>query len=687
MQTQTNQSPKYAQQTNHPNRRQLDTGPALPFSLLFCFVLATSLSLIPLRAQATHDAFMDFESPPLGTEYGAPVSDAPGDTVLTEDNIKMTVENYHSGAYTGFYNGIIDPSSSMGFGTGQVLELASLDARFHFTDLPGTPPDTVTIDYLTTNMGNENLDVNGTQHEPVWFSLLDGTTVATGVQCQVTVISSSTYSEEGIITLIGDIETVQIGGQELQIDNLHYKSGGGSGGPGGPSCWHCDYEVTHETLAVGAAWGAPHGDSPGDLAFVEDGIPVRLRKLQRAVGTDFDECVIEWSASGFGEDNYMRFDKIAVSYEIHALGLPVEVVIFYFADWMSSIDNMQVNGGPMHIGDIESFPTNIAPGVTYHPINVTPLPGGGVSGIGVLLGNVQKLRLGGEQFYVDEVCVLVDKSGGYNCDREVRFEDEPLGTGYGSLLGDSPGDQIFIEDAIRVSVDYYTDGSGWDFNNCYISDAAPDLGVTDGQAMGLYAVSNVFDFTFLHTDVDTVIFEFVDWAGIENLGVNGPMVYYGQMADMPENIAPGVTCEVTSWPIPSGEAAGRVVLVGDVETLWVGGQQFLLDNVCAILSDGSSAQVSRTKPEKMLHDPFPNPLNPATTVSFSLPSAMPVKLNIYNLAGERVATLMDGMQPAGKHSVVWDGRNSAGRMSASGIYFARLEAAGIVEAKKLMLLK
>ncbi|MFH1843251.1 MAG: FlgD immunoglobulin-like domain containing protein [bacterium] len=674
MQTPTGRTIRATPQTASSRRRLL--------SLATLFLILT-LSLTTLQAWAIYDAHVTFDLEPLFTEYGPHVGHAPGDTVLTENGIIMTIENYHEGGSTSFGTGLIDDAASMGFGQIRVLELIALAARFHFADLPGNPPDTVSFDYLTTNMAVENLDVNGIQIEVVWFSALNGMNVAPGVSCQVTSSVPFPYSETGTVTLIGDIETVQVGGRELQIDNLHYRSTGS-----GHGCADCDYEVTHETLTVGDAWGAPHGDMPGDLAFVEDGIPVRLQRFHDGGGGDFNECIIEWTASGFGVDNFMHFDRIDVSYEIHALGLPVQAVLFLFADMYDSVDNMQVNGGPMHIGDIESFPTNIAPGITYLTLDVVPIVGGGVTGIGLLLGNVQRLVLGGELFYVDEVCVYTDEIGsGEQCDHFIQFEDEPLGTGYGVLHGDNPGDHIFTEDAIPVSVDRYTDGSSFTFDNCTISNADPGAGATDGQAMGLYGISNVFDFSGLSAAVDTVIFEYVDYAGIENLGVGGPSVYYGQMADFAPDLIPGVTIEVDSWPLPTGESAGRVTMTGNIPQLRVGGQQLLIDNICVILVDGTLAEVPLRNPKRLLDDPFPNPLNPATTLSFSLPSAMPVRLSIYNVAGERIATLMDERCEAGTHSVVWDGRNTAGRLQASGIYFARIEAAGIVEAKKLMLLK
>jgi len=79
---------------------------------------------------------------------------------------------------------------------------------------------------------------------------------------------------------------------------------------------------------------------------------------------------------------------------------------------------------------------------------------------------------------------------------------------------------------------------------------------------------------------------------------------------------------------------------------------------------------------------YPNPFNPQTTIEFSIPQAGPVTLKIVNLLGEEVATLISQELPAGKHKVQWD---AAGLVS--GVYFYRLETGGIVQAKKLLLLK
>jgi len=78
-----------------------------------------------------------------------------------------------------------------------------------------------------------------------------------------------------------------------------------------------------------------------------------------------------------------------------------------------------------------------------------------------------------------------------------------------------------------------------------------------------------------------------------------------------------------------------------------------------------------------------------TTIAFSVPDGVErARLCVYNIAGGRVATLIDGPVIGGRQSVVWDGRDSAGNRVASGVYFVRLEAAAMApRERKVVLLK
>jgi endo-1,4-beta-xylanase len=88
-----------------------------------------------------------------------------------------------------------------------------------------------------------------------------------------------------------------------------------------------------------------------------------------------------------------------------------------------------------------------------------------------------------------------------------------------------------------------------------------------------------------------------------------------------------------------------------------------------------------------LHPNYPNPFNPATTISYSLDNSSAVKLTIQNVQGQTVRTLVNTTQSAGEHSVLWDGMNSANQAVSSGIYLYRLETDSGVLQRKMMLIR
>jgi len=74
----------------------------------------------------------------------------------------------------------------------------------------------------------------------------------------------------------------------------------------------------------------------------------------------------------------------------------------------------------------------------------------------------------------------------------------------------------------------------------------------------------------------------------------------------------------------------------------------------------------------LLAAPNPNPSSATTQLDFALPSAASAELTVFDAAGRRVATLVQGDLPAGRHSATWDGRAASGERAAAGLYFARL---------------
>ena len=74
---------------------------------------------------------------------------------------------------------------------------------------------------------------------------------------------------------------------------------------------------------------------------------------------------------------------------------------------------------------------------------------------------------------------------------------------------------------------------------------------------------------------------------------------------------------------------------------------------------------------------YPNPFNPSTMIPYRLPAAMHVRLEVYNLLGQRVATLANGEQPAGFHTASWDATDAAGEAVGAGVYLYRLSGDGM----------
>ena len=84
---------------------------------------------------------------------------------------------------------------------------------------------------------------------------------------------------------------------------------------------------------------------------------------------------------------------------------------------------------------------------------------------------------------------------------------------------------------------------------------------------------------------------------------------------------------------------------------------------------------------------YPNPFNPATTIEYSVPSRVRVSIDIFNIVGQKVKTLVDREVAAGSYTVIWEGTSDSGTALATGIYLYRFKAADHIETKKMLLLK
>ncbi len=144
-----------------------------------------------------------------------------------------------------------------------------------------------------------------------------------------------------------------------------------------------------------------------------------------------------------------------------------------------------------------------------------------------------------------------------------------------------------------------------------------------------------------------------------------------------------VTDNMGSYTI-EGVPSGATVLtvdapgyVGTDKSVDLPVSSFEVNNVDFTMQSETATDVnaSATMPSAFaLHQNYPNPFNPSTTIAFDMPAAGQVKLSVFNMLGQEVATLINGTMSSGRASVVWNATDRAGLPVASGVYFYQLTA-------------
>jgi hypothetical protein len=140
-----------------------------------------------------------------------------------------------------------------------------------------------------------------------------------------------------------------------------------------------------------------------------------------------------------------------------------------------------------------------------------------------------------------------------------------------------------------------------------------------------------------------------------------------------------------------GAASDSVQAFGvtfDIASFASGGQIFNYRERLGVLTAVQEEQQAADLPRAYgLMQNYPNPFNPETRIRFQLGGPGRVALKVYNMLGQEVRTLVNELKPAGSHEVSWDGKNSLGQRMPSGMYLYRIEAQGLVETRKMVLLQ
>jgi parallel beta-helix repeat protein len=141
----------------------------------------------------------------------------------------------------------------------------------------------------------------------------------------------------------------------------------------------------------------------------------------------------------------------------------------------------------------------------------------------------------------------------------------------------------------------------------------------------------------------------------------------------------------------AGNIAGTFLVTAAGPNTQVKGQAVVRIEVTVGVEEGATAIPT----EFRLYQNYPNPFNPETLIQYDLPKSVHVRVEIFNILGEKVKTLVDERKPAGAHKVIWNGQTASGRAAASGIYVYRLQAGdssissgqNFLQSRKMVLLR
>jgi len=155
---------------------------------------------------------------------------------------------------------------------------------------------------------------------------------------------------------------------------------------------------------LGTTYGAPVGQPNGAVALIESGIVVRVYNFQLITGPlVFNRAYIDNAPFPFGSGQSIRTNNINLQFDFTPLPFRVSRVKLAFLD-LGGYENLAINGSPIKVGELTAAPpvlggVNVA--VSWSPL---PPPLSGKSGSVTLTGPVQTLLIGGQEFWIDEVC-------------------------------------------------------------------------------------------------------------------------------------------------------------------------------------------------------------------------------------------------------------------------------------------
>ena len=279
------------------------------------------------------------------------------------------------------------------------------------------------------------------------------------------------------------------------------------------------------------------------------------------------------------------------------------------------------------------------------------------------------------------------------------FDFTALGTHFGSTVATnsagSPVDVGPTDDWSRLGIP--TTDSVINFEDLMIFSL--NFGVVS-NAKDKAPISKVIDLAWVTYNDGSMALRLVNGSGLKGLNVRADLpvgsVEAGQLLDdqseltFVKNIGQNLDVSVAVMGVNQGfEGAGDLFIVRaesgiTVDDLHITARGTDNSNLEFTLDTTSGTLTPRVFG---LNANYPNPFNPMTKISFSLPETQNVKLGVYSVDGRKVATLLNETRGPGLHEVVWTGRNDDGQTVSSGMYFYRIDAGPYSQVRKMTLMK
>jgi len=150
--------------------------------------------------------------------------------------------------------------------------------------------------------------------------------------------------------------------------------------------------------------------------------------------------------------------------------------------------------------------------------------------------------------------------------------------------------------------------------------------------------------------------------------------------------------EPTAWLVegtdPTPRVTGEWITFAMLGPLAAVTDEFRIDSLRVEgFTTAVEGRPGQTPAQFALEQNYPNPFNPSTQINYALPATAHTRLEIYNIAGQKVRTLFSGQQTAGSHSMKFDGKDDNGAALVSGLYVYKLTSRNLVEQKKMLFVK